>query len=166
MSLEQRLSDMVQPLVEDLGCEFVGLELSGPRHALLRIYIDRAIEGGVTLEDCEKVSREVAALLDVEDPIQSSYRLEVSSPGVDRPLFSPEQYASHCGEQVKLALHMPVVERRRLQGTIDSVDGDTIVILYEDDQRLEIPFSNIARGRIMPDYEALLRGQGLKKQDP
>ena len=158
MVLEQRLNDMLRPLVEDLGYEFVGLELSGPRHALLRIYIDRVDDSGVTVDDCERVSREVAALLDVEDPIQSSYRLEISSPGLDRPLFAPEQYQRYCGERIKVALHLPVAGRRRLQGVIESVGAEAVTLIDDDGERLEIPFSSIARARIMPDYDALLRG--------
>ena len=158
MALTEHLNELLKPLVEDLGYEFVGLELSGPRHALLRIYIDHARANGVTLSDCERVSREAAALLDVEDPIQSSYRLEISSPGLDRPLFSLEQYESHQGEKVKLALHLPVAGRRRIRGVITAVDGDLLKLVDEDGESLDIPFSSIARGRIMPDYDAILRG--------
>lgn len=158
MALVDRLNDMLQPLVEDLGYEFVGLELSGPRHALLRVYIDHPRDNGVTLEDCERVSREIAALLDVEDPIQSSYRLEISSPGLDRPLFSLEQYQRYEGEKVKLALHLPVAGRRRIRGVIAGVDGETLKLIDEDGEALDVPFTSIARGRIMPDYDAILSG--------
>ncbi|GAB4186614.1 MAG: ribosome maturation factor RimP [Wenzhouxiangellaceae bacterium] len=156
MVLEDRLNDLLHPLVTGMGYEFVGLELSGPRHALLRVYIDRGDDQSVTLDDCERVSREVAALLDVEDPINSSYRLEISSPGIDRPLFEPAHYAQFQGERIKLALHVPVNGRRRLQGVIEQVT-DEAVMLRLDEGSAEIPFASIARARIMPDYDALLK---------
>lgn len=162
MTLADRLNNLLQPLVEGLGYEFVGLELSGPRHALLRIYIDHPREGGITLHDCETVSREVAALLDVEDPIESSYRLEISSPGLDRPLFTLEQYLGCRGERVKVTLHLPVAGRRRVQGVVDSVIEDKLCLIDDEGERVEIPFSSIARGRLMPDYDAILRGDHPK----
>ena len=92
-----KLTNLLQPLVEDLGYEFVGIERSSnPKNPVLIIYIDTP--DGIAVEDCEKVSREVAALLDVEDPIPGQYRLEVSSPGLDRPLFTLEHFGQFTGE--------------------------------------------------------------------
>lgn len=156
MLLQERLNQMLQPLVEDLGYEFVGLELSGPRHALLRIYIDRADEAGIHVDDCERVSREAAALLDVEDPIKSSYRLEVSSPGLDRPLFKPEHYSQFVGQRIKLALHVPVAGRRRMKGVIQQVSESHIELEHEGEV-VRIEFDAIDRARVMPDYDALLK---------
>ena len=106
---------LLAPAVEALGLELLGLEFRpGNGNALLRLYIDApSREGGVTLDDCEAVSREVSALMDVHDPIDSHYTLEVSSPGIDRPLFKPAHFARFVGESAKIALEFPQDGRKR-----------------------------------------------------
>ena len=102
----EQLQALLAPVVEALGYECWGVEfLSQGRHSLLRVYIDHA--NGVLVGDCEKVSRQISGVLDVEDPISSEYTLEVSSPGMDRPLFTLEQFARHAGELVKSKLRSP-----------------------------------------------------------
>ena len=127
------IAQLLAPTVESLGLELLGVEyLPSPGGAVVRLYIDRpgadaAAEGqGVGIEDCEAVSREVSAQLDVEDPISGNYTLEVSSPGVDRLLFTPAHFARFVGEQAKVGLKLPQDGRRRLQGRIAAVEGDTI----------------------------------------
>src|SRR5688572_29540241 len=124
---------LLAPTVASLGLELLGAEyLPSPGGAMLRLYID--VPAGpageepraVTIEDCEAVSREVSAQLDVEDPISSHYTLEVSSPGIDRPLFGAEQFARFAGESAKVTLRLPQDGRRRLQGQIVRVDGESI----------------------------------------
>jgi len=155
-----RLTNMLQPLVEDLGYEFVGLEYTGQsKNAVLRIYIDR--EQGIDLDDCGRVSGEVAALLDVEDPISGQYNLEVSSPGLDRPLFTLEQCARFAGEQVQITVFAPVEGRRKFKGRILSVTGDTLNI-DQDGAEIALDFSNIAKARLVPDYDSLMSGQNDK----
>jgi len=156
----KRLTNMLQPLVEDLGYEFVGLEYTGQsKNAVLRIYIDR--EQGIDLDDCGRVSGEVAALLDVEDPISGQYNLEVSSPGLDRPLFTLEQCARFAGEQVQITVFAPVEGRRKFKGRILSVTGDTLNI-DQDGAEIALDFSNIAKARLVPDYDSLMSGQNDK----
>jgi ribosome maturation factor RimP len=151
-----RLNKLLQPLVEELGFEFVGLEhSSNPKNAVLRIYIDQ--ENGIDLDDCSLVSREVAALLDVEDPISGHYNLEISSPGLDRPLFSPEQFAQFKGEQVKVTLFAPEEGRRKFSGRIVAVDGDRIQFQLEDTE-VFLDFGNIAKAKLVPDYDRLMAG--------
>jgi ribosome maturation factor RimP len=156
-----RLKDLLQPLVEDLGYEFVGLEYSSsPRHAVLRVYIDN--EGGVDIDDCSKVSHEVAALLDVEDPISGQYNLEISSPGLDRPLFTREQYQRFAGEVAQVSLFAPEGGRRKFKGRILGVDDDRLM-LEQDGAEVALNFNNIAKGRLVPDYDKLMSGQGGQK---
>jgi ribosome maturation factor RimP len=148
---------MLQPLIEDLGYEFVGLEYnSSPKHGVVRIYIDRA--GGVDLDDCTRVSHEVAALLDVEDPISGHYKLEISSPGLDRPLFTPEHFTRYAGERARVSLFAPVQGRRNFKGRILRADPETL-ILEQDGAEVTLSFNNIARARLMPDYDALMSGR-------
>ena len=159
MSSSQRLNDLLQPLVEELGYEFVGLEyLNNPKQSVLRIYIDGA--EGVGLEDCETVSREVAALLDVEDPIKSHYNLEISSPGLDRPLFTLEQFEQFAGEEARVTAFAPVDGRRKFKGVIEGIEGSTIRMTV-DGEVVGLEHANIAKARLVPDYDALM---AAKKQ--
>ena len=104
-SKQEQLHALIAPVAASLGCELWGLEyLTQGRYTTVRIYIDR--EEGVSLEDCEKVSRQVSSVMDVEDPIDSEYTLEVSSPGMDRPLYTLEQYARYIGEQINVRLRL------------------------------------------------------------
>jgi ribosome maturation factor RimP len=152
----QKLNELLQPLVEDLGYEFVGLEYnSNPKHSVLRIYIDN--EDGVGISDCETVSRETAALLDVKDPIKSHYNLEVSSPGLDRPLFTLAHFIEFNGREVKINLFAPLEGRRKFQGLILDV-SDTGVNVDQDGTDVALEFSNIAKARLVPDYESILAG--------
>ncbi len=156
----KRLTNMLQPLVEDLGYEFVGLEYTGQsKNAVLRIYLDH--KQGIDLDDCGRVSGEVAALLDVEDPISGQYNLEVSSPGLDRPLFTLEQCARFAGEQVQMTVFAPVEGRRKFKGRILSVTGD-ILNIDQDGAEIALDFSNIAKARLVPDYDSLMSGQNDK----
>jgi ribosome maturation factor RimP len=147
------LSILFAPAVTSLGLECLGVEFSPSRgNSLVRVYID-APERLVTIEDCEAVSRELAALLDVEDPIPGHYDLEVSSPGFDRPLFTPAHYARFVGESAKLLTSLPVGGRRRFQGPIVRVEGDTVVIA-QDGKDTAIALANIQKGNLVPDYSA------------
>jgi ribosome maturation factor RimP len=158
------IAKLLAPTIESLGLELLGAEyLAAPGSATLRLYIDvpagEAGAGGepraVTIEDCEAVSREVSAQLDVEDPISSHYTLEVSSPGVDRPLFSPAQFARFAGEKAKVGLKLPQDGRRRLQGTILRVEGDSIVFDLDAVGEFAVAFGNIDKARLLPDWTAL-----------
>jgi ribosome maturation factor RimP len=148
------IAAMLTPSVEALQLELLGVELAASgTSALLRLYID-APGRTVAIEDCEAVSREVSAVLDVNDPIASHYTLEVSSPGIDRPLFSAAQFAKHIGQMVKLTLQIPLNGRRRLQGVITGVEGDDIA-LRVDTTEVSLPHANIEKARLVPDWAAL-----------
>lgn len=151
---EEQLNTLLAPLISDLGLELVGIEFS-PGHggSLLRIYVD-APERPVTIDDCERASREISAALDVNDPVAGRYTLEVSSPGLDRPLFTPQQFARFVGEAVKINVNLPLDGRRRFHGTIKEIDGDRIVI-EQDGEPVAIVHANIAKARLAPDYAAL-----------
>jgi ribosome maturation factor RimP len=151
---QARLEKLLQPLVESLGYEFVGLEYSGnPKHSVLRVYIDK--DDGIDISDCETVSREAAALLDVEDPIRGHYDLEISSPGLDRPLFTPEQYRRFAGEEVAVSLFAPVDGRRKWRGRIAGADDERLELVV-DGETVALDFAGIAKARLVPDYDALM----------
>ncbi|HEX5756281.1 MAG TPA: ribosome maturation factor RimP [Arenimonas sp.] len=152
---------MLAPTVAALGLELLGVELlPDGRGQMLRLYID-APGRPVGIEDCEAASREVSAQLDVEDPIASEYTLEVSSPGLDRLLFTVEQFARFIGEQVKVSLRLPQDGRRRLQGKVLKAEGDTVCIAV-DDKEMSIAHANIEKARLVPDLVAL----GLAPEGP
>lgn len=132
-----------------LGYELVDLDASLGRNGLLRLYIDK--EPGVTLADCEYVSEQIGAFLDVEDPLPGSYTLEVSSPGIDRRLRTAAHFARFAGETAKLQLRSPKDGRRRITGTISNVEGDEITI-DADDQIWHVELAEIAEARLVPRY--------------
>jgi ribosome maturation factor RimP len=144
--LRERLIVLTEPLLERLGYELVELEYSAGRaHGVLRLFIDKA--GGVGVGDCERVSREVSALLDVEDPIPSGYTLEVSSPGFDRVLRTQAHFERFAGARVFVELKVPRSGRRRYTGTLLSVDATGIAVEV-DKERVEIPFAEIGKARL------------------
>jgi len=151
--LQERLTSLIEPLVESLGYELVLLELApSGRTATLRLYIDG--EDGVRLADCETVSREVAALLDVEDPIKQMYRLEVSSPGLDRPLTRRAHFDRFAGNRARIELSVPQAGgQRKFQGVILST-GESALRLMTDKGEVELEFSTIGRARLVPDYSS------------
>ena len=120
------LQALIQPTVESLGYELVGIEyLPQGKHSLLRVYIDS--ENGILLEDCEKISHQLSGVLDVEEAVHGHYNLEVSSPGLDRPLFTEDQFQQFSGQQVKVKLSVPVDGRKKFKGVIKSVSDGSIV---------------------------------------
>ena len=144
---EQELEALLAPTVEGLGCQVWGIEYNPRgRNSTLKLYIDR--EDGVTIDDCERVSRQVSALLDVEDPIVHAYRLEVSSPGVDRALFHREQYLANVGEQIDVHLAFPLAGRRHFEGRLAGVEGEDVVVEVGDEP-VALPLGQIQRSRLV-----------------
>jgi ribosome maturation factor RimP len=156
VTLRERLIALIEPLLARLGYELVELEYAAGRsQAVLRIFIDhpaakegQANEGrSIAVDDCERVSREVAALLDVDDPIPTAYTLEVSSPGFDRVLRIPAHFERFVGSRVFVELKAPRAGRRRYTGMLQAV-GATGIELEVDKQKVEIPFDEIGKARL------------------
>lgn len=147
----EQLQALLAPVVEALGYECWGVEfISQGRHSVLRVYIDRP--EGILIDDCEAVSRQVSGILDVEDPISGEYTLEKSSPGMDRPLFTLEQFAKHAGEQVKIRLRSPYEGRRNYQGILRGVEEQDVVVLVDDHEYL-LPIDSIDKANIIPRFD-------------
>ncbi|ODC04861.1 ribosome maturation factor RimP [Terasakiispira papahanaumokuakeensis] len=150
-SKESLLQQLIQPVVESLGFELWGIEFfSQGRHTQLRIYIDR--EAGVHVDDCAKVSHQVSAIMDVEDPISGEYTLEVSSPGMDRPLFSLAHYERLAGERIQLKLRVPFEGRRKYTGLLKGVEADEVILQVEDEEYC-FPFDSIDQARVIPNFD-------------
>lgn len=142
---------MLEPVVESLGYELVLLEYLPQRGGvLLRLFIDTL--GGITLDDCERVSREVSAVLDVEDPIPGGYRLEVSSPGLDRPLVKPEHFERFVGSDVAIRLAVPREGRRRFSGRLIGY-ANRAVSLETGEGKFDFGLDEIERAQLLPHFE-------------
>ncbi|SFU75690.1 ribosome maturation factor RimP [Xenorhabdus koppenhoeferi] len=148
-TLEQKLTEMILAPVEALGFELVGLEFIRARVSTLRVYIDS--EEGITVDNCADVSHQVSAVLDVEDPISVLYNLEISSPGLERPLFKAEHYQRFLGEEVNLVLRMAMQNRRRWQGIIKAVDGEMITVTVDGKGEV-FALSNIQKANLVPHF--------------
>jgi len=150
MSITVKLREALIPAIEGLGYNLWGIEfISNGRSNLLRIYIDSA--AGISIDDCEKASRQIAAILDVEDFIVSKYILEVSSPGLDRPLFEPSQFVENIGKQVKIKLSRAFDGRRNFQGVLQNVvDGE--LFLMVDNTEYILPLELVDRANVVPSF--------------
>ncbi len=142
-----RLRTLVEPAVGRLGFELVDIEfISGQK--TLRVYIDGP--NGIHVDDCARVSRQISALFDVEDPIPGQYTLEVSSPGLDRPLARREDFTRFTGFQVKIKTLTPIDGRRNFQGRLGGLSGECIVLETEE-TRYDLALANIEKARLVPD---------------
>lgn len=149
-SAPEILRQLIGQVVGPMGYELVGIEYRrGADSGLLRIYIDR--EGGIKLEDCVAVSRQVSAMLDVEDPLKEAYQLEVSSPGIDRPLFVREHFERFAGSKARIKLRMKLNGRKRFEGVLQGVQDENVVL--EMDGEMEyLPLDQIDSARLVPEF--------------
>jgi len=143
----KKIAQLVNSTVEALGLQLWGIEhISQGKYSVLRIFIER--DTGVTIEDCEQVSRQVSAILDVEDPIAGEYTLEVSSPGTDRLLFTVEQFQQYCGEEVDIRMRTAIDGRRKFKGILQEVVNGVVQIEVEGSS-FELPHEEIEKANIV-----------------
>ena len=146
----RQLGDLIRPAVEAMGLELLGVEyVAQGKHSVLRIYIDS--DEGVTVEDGQRVSHQVSGVLEVEDPIKGQFNLEVSSPGIERPLFTAEQFARFTGERCTLRLREPLNGQRKFTGVISAVDGSNITLTI-DDKELNVDMNEIEKANLNPEW--------------
>lgn len=144
------LNEMLAPVIESLGFDLWGIDhLSQGKHTVLRVYIDS--EDGITVDDCAAVSHQVSGILDVEDPISGEYTLEVSSPGMDRPLYTLEQFSQYPGHKVQIKLRVPFEGRRNFKGILNGVEDEDILLIVDDEEFL-LPIELIDQARIIPQF--------------
>ncbi len=149
-SKSTQLDQLIRPVVEGLGYQLWGVDyLSQGKHTVLRIYIDH--ENGIDVDDCAKVSRQVSGVLDVEDPINVEYTLEVSSPGMDRPLYELSQFAQFSGHKVQVKLRAPFEGRRNFSGLLKGIEGDDVVVVVDNHEYL-LPIDSIDKANIVPQF--------------
>lgn len=151
MAKETQLTDLLRPVVESMGFVFWGLEfIAQGRQSMLRVFIDHA--NGINVDDCAAVSRQLSAVLDVEDPITQEYTLEVSSPGMDRPLFTIEQYQQYANHIIELRLRMPFEGRRKFKGQLIGVEQEDIVLVVDEHEYL-LPVELIEKAHVVPQFK-------------
>ena len=147
---EHKLTAMLRPAVEETGKELLGVEyISAGNHSVLRLFIDH--ENGIDVDDCAEVSRQVGAILDVEDPISSEYSLEVSSPGLDRPLFEKAQFEAVVDETVEVKISMPLNGRRKFKGKLVAIENDSLIVMV-DNEEYELVISNIDKAHLVYNH--------------
>lgn len=145
--LEISVRELISPVISAMGVDIENVELTKMRGKfLLRVFIEK--EGGVTLDDCESISREIEAVLDVEDPIPLSYTLEVSSPGLDRPLRNPEDFKRFSGRMARVITSKPIENQTFFVGEIVKTGDIDMVLLLPKDRKVTIPYEDISRARL------------------
>lgn len=166
MASADALTDLIAPIAERLGFELVRVRLTGAAHKTLQVMAERP-DGSMIVDDCALLSRAISEMLDVEDPIAEDYDLEVSSPGIDRPLTRPKDFAAYVGHKAKIELHAPDVKgRRRYAVEIAAANQTSVTLAIGPDETLTIPFTAISDAKlVMTDrliQEAQAARSGLK----
>jgi ribosome maturation factor RimP len=147
--VKDKLFGLLEPVVAGLGYELLEVEwASAGRASLVRVFIDRSDEGGIGLDDCERVSRAIGAALDAADPIGHEYRLEVSSPGFDRPLRTAAHFERFAGSEARIELAAPLEGRRRFRGRLGPVT-DGMVTIEVDRKEWRLPLAGISKARLV-----------------
>ncbi len=149
MSVLTRIETLLTPAIEALGYDLVRLRLEGSGRKRLQIMAEPKDGRPMSLEDCSEISRVVSALLDVEDPIAGAYSLEVSSPGIDRPLTKAQDFARFAGEGAKLELNTPIAGRKRFAGQLLGIENDQVLLLAEG-ERIALPLAGIHKAKLAP----------------
>lgn len=145
---QAKLIEMLEPAVVALGCELWGIDYRAQgKNSVLRIFIEK--DDGVMMEDCERVSRQISSILDVEDPISGEYTLEVSSPGMDRSLYKLEHYTLYFGERIDVRLRIAFDGRKNFSGTLKAIEEDEIVLEVDNEEYL-LPFELIDKANLVP----------------
>ena len=165
-AIDRRLAEILIPVIEDMGFELVRLRLQGGKTATLQIMADRP-EGGINVDDCAEISTMVSATLDVEDPIEDKYNLEVSSPGIDRPLTRLKDFATFEGYDAKLETNQPIDGRKRFTGVLAGVEDEDVLINIEvggETQTIGLNFDWLADAKLMLTDELIAEMLRQKKE--
>jgi ribosome maturation factor RimP len=145
------LTELFEPVIESMGYEFVGVEFNaGGGHGTLRVYIDR--EQGVSLDDCASISHQLSGILDVEEPIKQAYDLEISSPGIDRPLFKIADFEKFSGRTAKIKMALGVQGRKNFKGQLVSVADSKWVVIEVDGEQFDLPYADIAKANLVGEF--------------
>jgi ribosome maturation factor RimP len=145
------LGKLFEPVVESMGYELVGVEFLGAgAYGTLRVYIDR--DSGVSLDDCAAISHQISGILDVEEPIKQAYDLEVSSPGIERPLFKLADFERYAGKTVRIKLAVGLLGRKNFKGELQGVAESKLVTIEVDGEVFDLPYADIAKANLVGDF--------------
>jgi len=164
MDLERRIAEMIEPSLEGMGYELVRVQLQGRQKPVLQIMAERKDGAAMTVEDCADISRQISALLDVEDPIEGEYSLEVSSPGIDRPLTRPKDYETYAGFEAKLETSEPLEGRKRFRGKLLGLDEHGCVKLVADGVEWAVPLTIVKGAKLVLTDELIAAAMQQQQQ--
>ena len=154
MEIETRIGDILSPTLNLMGYALVRVQVSGSQQKTIQIMAERRDGVGMTVDDCADISREVSAILDVEDPLRDAYNLEVSSPGIDRPLVCPEDFERYLGFDAKIEMTAPIGGRKKFKGQLLGIEQDLVKIRF-DEETHKLPVSDIRRAKLLLTEELL-----------
>jgi len=162
MASAETLHELIAPIVATLGFELVRVRLTGSAHKILQIMAERP-DGTMNVDDCAELSRAISAMLDEKDPIAEDYDLEVSSPGIDRPLTRPRDFAAYVGHKAKIELVSPDAKgRRRYQVDIAAANDVTVTLAITADETLTIPFTAIGEAKLVMTDRLIAEAQAAR----
>jgi len=145
----RQIAQMIEPSLAAMGCEVVRVQISGGQRPTLQIMIERIDGREITVDDCADSSRAISALLDVEDPLPGAYELEVSSPGIDRPLTRPKDFERFAGHLARIETRRPIEGRKRFQGRLVGRSGEEIVVALTEGGEAHLPMTEIVKAKLM-----------------
>ena len=149
MQKRHPIHDLVAPTIENMGFEVVRIMMTGVQKPTLQIMIERQDRKNLVVDDCAAVSRAISEILDEKDPIESEYSLEVSSPGIDRPLTTPEHFTRFVGYEAKIETDVSVDGRKRFKGKIITIDANNIISIEMDDKEYKVPFDAVSKAKLV-----------------
>jgi ribosome maturation factor RimP len=164
MELERRIAEMIEPSLDGMGYELVRVLMQGRERPVLQIMAERKDGAGMTVEDCADISRQISALLDVDDPIEGHYSLEVSSPGIDRPLTRPKDFAAYAGFEAKLETSEPLDGRKRFRGKLLGLDDHGCVKLTADGVEWAVPLTLVKGAKLVLTDELIAAAMQQQQQ--
>lgn len=164
MELERRIAELIEPSLEGMGYELVRVLMQGRQQPVLQVMAERKDGAAMTVEDCADISRQISALLDVDDPIEGTYSLEVSSPGIDRPLTRPKDFEAYAGFEVKLETHEPIEGRKRFRGKLLGLDEQGRVKLVADGVEWAVPLTIVKGAKLVLTDELIAAAMQQQQQ--
>jgi ribosome maturation factor RimP len=162
MDPAHRVERLVEPALAAMGYDLVRVQLSGKKHVTLQIMAEHADGTPMTVDDCAAISRNISAILDVEDPVSGAYDLEVSSPGIDRPLVRERDFERYAGFDVRIELQRPIDGRKRFKGKLMGLDGDAVKLAVGNDT-IGLPYSDIHKAKLVLTDD-LIKGTESQRQ--
>ncbi len=146
-----KIAAMIEPSLDALGYELVGVEYAAQgKHSILRVYIDTS--EGVDVNDCQKASHQISGVLDVEEPLSGQYTLEVSSPGLERPLFTAAHYERFIGERAEIRMHSPIDGQRKFVGQLAGVEDNKVLLDLDNEQSISLSLADIDKAKLKPEW--------------